>query len=242
MEAGDGIEVKDGAFVVKKENASLTFKFKGLENSETYLCFKNLGFKGKGKFFLFKYSYYKTPLTISSRADKNRRFKFCQTRDDFYVDIHDFVFNLGYSEEAEKEIKLTFDRKGEYSFDKISIVCQPFDAFPGHIENLRRDAWTDVRFDTNRVSGTVDFSADKLLLISIPYGKGWSAYVDGRKTPILRGNIMNLALPVEKGKHSIELVYETPLLKAGFGISVVTILLFAAFMLIRRRRCQAIVK
>ena len=242
VEAGDSIEMKDGAFIVKKENASLSLKFKGLENSETYLCFKNLGFKGKGKFFLFKYSYYKTPLTISSRTDKNRRFKFCQLRDDFYVDIHDFVFNLGYSEEAENEIKLTFDRKGEYSFDKLSIVCQPFGAFPGEIEKLRRDAWTDVYFDTNRVSGTVDFSADKLLLISIPYGKGWSAYVDGRKTPILRGNIMNLALPVEKGKHSIELVYETPLLKASFGISIATILLFTVFMLIRRRRCQAIVK
>lgn len=242
IEAGDGIEVKERQFTVKKENASLTLRFAGLEDAETYLCFKNLGFQGKGKFFLFRYSYYKTPLTISSRADKNRRFKFCQTRDDFYVDIHDFVFNLGYSKEAEKEITLTFDRKGVYTFDKLSIVCQPLDAFLGQVDNLRRDAWTDVHFDTNRVSGTVDFSADKLLLVSIPYGKGWSAYVDGKKTPILRGNIMNLALPVEKGKHSIELVYETPLLKMSFCISAATIVLFTVFMMIRRRHCQSIVK
>ena len=123
----------------------------------------------------------------------------------------------------------------EMFFDDLSVVCQPFDAFPAQIEDLRRDAWTDVHFDINRVSGTVDFSADRLLLISIPYSKGWTAFVDGRPTPLLRGNIMNLALPVAKGHHTIELVYATPLLKISFCISVATILLFTALMLIKRR-------
>ena len=81
IESDDGIEVEDGRFVVKKEKASLTLKFTGLGNSETYLYFKNLNYTGKGKFFLFKYNYYRTPVTISSKREKSRKFRFCRPRD-----------------------------------------------------------------------------------------------------------------------------------------------------------------
>ena len=235
IESDGSIEVGAGRFVVKKEGASVTLKFDGLENSETYLYFKNLDFKGKGKFFIFRYSYYRTPIYISSRSEKNRELRLCQPRNDFYVDIHNFLLNAGYSEEPQRELVLTFDKKGTYTFDELSVCCQPLAEFPGRVDNLRKDAWTDVHFGTNRVSGTVDFSADKLMLVSIPYAKGWKAFVDGKKTQILRGNIMNLALPVERGAHEIELVYATPFLKEGFAVSIVTIILFSIYVLRKRR-------
>ena len=236
IEADDNITVENGQFSVNKEKAGMTLRFQGLSNAETYICFKGLKFKGKSNYRFYNYSYYRTPLFISSAGEKNREIEFCQPREEYYVDIHDFIFNMGYSQAPQSEINIVFDKKGTYTFDGLYIICQPFDAFPAQIENLWKDSWTDVRFDTNRVSGTVNFSADKLLLISIPYAKGWKAYVDGRKTELLRGNIMNLALPVEKGEHKIELVYATPLLKEGFCISVVTIVLFAVFIF--RKRCS----
>lgn len=229
------IEVGDGKIVVGEENASLKLIFSGLADAETYLCFKNLNFTGRSNYRFYQYSYYRAPFYIK-QAGENREVEFCLPREEYYADIHDFVFNLGYSKEPKKEVTLTFEKKGTYTFDEMAVICQPFDAFPAQIENLKKDSWTDVHFGVNRVSGTVDFSADKLLLISIPYGKGWSAYVDGKKTEILRGNIMNLALPMGKGRHEIELVYRTPFLKAGFCISIATILLFTAFMLIKRRK------
>ena len=235
IEADDGIEVEEGQFIVKEENASLTLKFTGLENSETYLYFNNLRFEGKGKFFLYQYSYYRTPLYISSKGDQDRKFVYCQPKDDYYLDIHNFVFNLGYTSEPQHEVKLTFSKKGIYSFDELGIYGQIFEQFPSQIDKLRKDVWTDVHFGVNRVSGTVDFSADKLLLVSIPYTNGWKAFVDGKRMPLLRGNIMNMALPMEKGKHEIVLVYETPLLKVGFIISVITIILFFGFVLKKRK-------
>ena len=230
-----GIEVREGKIVVGEENASLKLVFQGLPDAETYLCFKNLNFIGRSSYRFYQYSYYRAPFYIK-QAGENREVEFCLPREEYYADIHDFVFNMGYSKEPKREVTLTFEKKGTYSFDEMAVVCQPFDAFPAQVENLRRDSWTDACFGANRVSGTVDFSADRLMLISIPYGKGWSAYVDGRKTPLLRGNIMNLALPMGKGRHEIELVYRTPFLKAGFCISIATILLFTAFMLIKRRK------
>ena len=229
------IEVDQGKIVVKKENASLRLTFKGFADTETYLCFKNLNFTGKSGYRFYQYSYYRAPFYIKQTGE-NREIEFCLPREEYYVDIHDFVFNLGYSKEPKKEVTLTFEKKGTYSFDEMSVICQPFDAFPAQVENLRKDSWTDVHFGINRVSGSVDFSADKLLLISIPFAKGWNAFVDGQKRELLRGNIMNMALPIEKGEHQIELVYETPLLKPGFFISLTTIILFTVFMLIKRQR------
>ncbi|MBR4159290.1 MAG: YfhO family protein [Spirochaetia bacterium] len=231
----DDITVEKGKFIVNKEKASLEINFQSLVNSETYIYFKNLRFAGKNKFRFYQYSYYRAPIFIEQNG-KKREVEFCLPREEYYVDIHNFVFNLGYDSEPKTKVTLTFDKKGIYSFDELDIYCQPFDAFPAQVENLKKDAWTDVHFGINRVSGTVDFSADKLLLISIPYAKGWSAFVDGQKTELLRGNIMNMALPMKKGEHTIELIYRTPFLRAGFCISVTTIILFSAFMLIKRRR------
>ena len=236
IEASEGIKVEPGRFVVNREKANLTLKFQGKENTETYLYLRGLNFEGKSSYHLYKYSYYRVPIYIKVGQGKAREFEYCLPREEYYVDIHNFVINLGYSEKPKTKVVLTFDKKGIYSFDELAVCCQPFDAFPAQIENLKKDSWTDVRFGVNRVSGTVDFSADRLLLISIPYGKGWSAFVDGRKTELLKGNIMNMALPVGKGKHEIELVYRTPFLRTGFCISLSTIILFTAFMLIRRRR------
>ena len=229
------IEVGEGKIVVNEENASLKLIFQGLADVETYLCFKNLNFTGRSNYRFYSYSYYRAPIYIEQNG-KKREIEFCLPREEYYVDIHDFVFNLGYSREPKKEVTLTFEKKGTYSFDEMSVICQPFDAFPAQVENLKKDSWTDVHFGINQVSGTVDFSADKLLLISIPYSKGWSAYIDGKKTEVLRGNIMNLALPVERGRHQIELVYKTPLLKTGFFISLTTIILFTMFILMKRRK------
>lgn len=236
IEAGDGITVEPGRFTVDRENARMKLKFAGKEGSETYLYLKGLNFEGKSSYRFYQYSYYRVPIFIETERGKAREFEYCLPREAYYVDMHDFVFNLGYSKDPLTELTLTFEKKGTYSFDELAVVCQPFDAFPVQIESLRRDAWTDVHFGINRVSGTVDFSADRLLLISVPYSKGWTASVDGRKTPLLKGNIMNLALLVAKGHHTIELVYATPLLKEGFYISLVTIILFIAFIILRKRR------
>ncbi len=235
IEADDGIAVEKNRFVVSRENASLKLKFHGEKDAETYLYLKGIDFEGKSSYHHYQYSYYRVPVYVVKQDGKKREFEYCLPREAYYVDLHTFVLNLGYSKEPQEEVTLTFDKKGIYSFDEVAVVCQTFNDYPSQIEALKKDAWTDVHFGINQVSGIVDLSADKLLLISIPYAKGWSAFVDGQKTEILQGNIMNMALPMKQGKHTVELVYETPLLKTGFFISLFTIVYFSVFILRKRR-------
>ena len=74
------------------------------------------------------------------------------------------------------------------------------------------------------MSGEIELAEDKLLLFSIPYDGGWTAYVDGKKQEVLQANIMYSALALPAGKHKIELVYHTPGLAAGFLITLAGVL------------------
>ena len=94
------------------------------------------------------------------------------------------------------------------------------------IQNLAEESLTDVVIDTNTVSGTVTLSKDKIMVFSIPYSSGWTAYVDGKKTSLFKANTAYMGLSLKEGSHDIRLVYETPGLKIGAAISSVCILLF----------------
>ena len=50
-------------------------------------------------------------------------------------------------------------------------------------------------------------------MISLPYSKGFQAYVDGQKTELKQANTMYMALELTKGDHEIRITYYTPYLK-----------------------------
>ena len=78
----------------------------------------------------------------------------------------------------------------------------------------------------------VDYSEDSLVYFSVPFDKGWTAYVDGVEIEIINSGGMIL-LPVSKGKHDIEFKYNTPGFKAGMYISIVCILMYVVILLVQ---------
>ena len=73
---------------------------------------------------------------------------------------------------------------------------------------------------------------NKILCLSIPYSKGWTAKVDGQKTRLLKGNYAFIALPLEAGHHDIVFTYFTPGLKVGLGCFAIS---FIVVILLRRK-------
>lgn len=89
------------------------------------------------------------------------------------------------------------------------------------------------------------YTQDSFIYYTVPYDKGWTAYVDGEKTEIINSGGMML-LPVLKGKHHIEFSYSTPYFKIGFLISVSAWILFISLAVFnkvyRKSRTKARVK
>ena len=73
----------------------------------------------------------------------------------------------------------------------------------------------NIKMSTNQVKGTINLSQDRILVLSIPYSRGWRGYINGEPTEVMRANTMFMAMEVPEGEHEITLIYWTPMLTEG---------------------------
>lgn len=138
-----------------------------------------------------------------------------------FSDRHDYMINLGYANQFTDEVTLTFHDVGQFTYDSLRIVYQPMDKQEEYIRNLNDLKINSLTVD-DKVIADVETDENKLLCFSLPYSKGWSAKVDGKKVEVLNCNIQYLGIYVEKGAHHIELSYTTPMVVPGAIISLLS--------------------
>ncbi len=95
---------------------------------------------------------------------------------------------------------------------------------------------TSLRYGPNRVEIEAQASAPALLVLSDPWYPGWHATVDGEPTPIVRANYLFRGVPLEYGRHRIEMTYWPWQIPVGITVSIATLLLMAAALVISRQR------
>lgn len=216
----DGITVLENGNLQTTKDSSMTLSFEGLENSENYIVFENLNFVGEDT---------SSDIRLCGKGYE-KTIRFFTNQYDQYSGKHNFLCNMGYSEEPVNEIKIIFDKEGVYSFDNISVVCQPTGDFATSIDRLKEEPLEDVSIDTNKITGNITLETSKILFFSVPYSKGWTLLVDGVEQELKQANIMFMATELEKGHHTIELLYQTPYLKLGFCFSILGLLLLISVL------------
>lgn len=203
----------DGSLKVKKNKAKMTLTFAGQKNCETYLSIQDAKVEPKNSF------HNDLNLIICSNDSKNKMRYMSKTHRNF-KDQKNYLINLGYHENPQTKITITFPKKGTYKFGSIKVICQPMEHYKDQIKERKSSILEHEKIGTNTVTGNVDLPKDKILCLSIPYSHGWHARVDGTEKEVLRANGMYMALTLEKGEHEIELRYQTPGLITGFWISM----------------------
>lgn len=115
-----------------------------------------------------------------------------------------------------------------YAVDDISFAYYDDNALTDAYKLLAPGSMQITSFTDTRIEGTVNVTEDKpLLFTSIPYDKGWSAYVDGTPAKIyvtLDDTFCTLAL--SPGEHDIVFIYTPPYAFAGIVISTMAIIVF----------------
>ncbi|MCD8020040.1 MAG: YfhO family protein [Clostridiales bacterium] len=129
----------------------------------------------------------------------------------------DYYVNLGWSAEESGDITITFPKTGEYTLDSLNAYVHSLEDYADEVEERKGDVLENIEIGTNRITGEINLSEEKILCLSIPYSTGWTAYVDGKKTELLEANTMFMALLLSTGEHQIVLTYQTPGSEAGFG-------------------------
>ena len=248
VECYDGVDYKNKKFIVSKKNAGVVIHFNDVENGELYACMKGMKFQAANPLKTFEnnldylsaahhnylknlYQYWEEPtsaaLTFSDDKMSKRLLQMTDV-DGLYNGKTDYVVNLGYSRNKRDYIVIHFNRIGTYSFKEFNFVKRSYENYAAYIEHLKEDILTDVRVKNNTVSGTIDLKKKKMLVLSIPYGNGWKAYVDGKEQNIEKVNYMYSGIFLEAGKHKIQMKYCTPGIKTGAVFSGIGILILIA--------------
>lgn len=107
--------------------------------------------------------------------------------------------------------------------------------------DLSRDTLSVQYHSEDTIEGTVTVSEDRpVLFTSIPYDKGWQAYVDGEPAqtyPVVDDAFLSLVLT--PGEHTIRLQYVAPGSDLGAMISSCSVIVYLCVLLICLRRSKS---
>lgn len=100
------------------------------------------------------------------------------------------------------------------------------------INNLRKNTLENISVESNHITGTIQADQDEILQISVPYSKGYTVYIDGKKTESFSSGVAYLGVKVAKGNHSVEIRYRTPLLLPGFIVTMIGTVMFVGYLIV----------
>ena len=130
--------------------------------------------------------------------------------------------------------------------EKYSDILTAYD--PEHNTVLNRRAYEffcrqkqqccakSFSYDSKGFRSEIDLATPQLVFFSVPYSKGWSAEVNGKKADVEPVNEGFMAVRAEAGENTIVFRYRTPYLTAGIIISVCSAVLLALYVALSRRR------
>ncbi len=235
----EGVWIEDGRLTADREgNIRLTVEDVP-KDCELYLYLRGFQLETIKEASLSMDGDYRVKVDVSRKADRtsvtksawisNRDYKWSVLRDDV-------AFNLGCGSSGENTIRMTFRKNAVFTFDAIEVIAVPMSAYAEYAQVLREYVLEEIEVGTDRVAGTIAVPETRILQFSVPYSSGWTAYLDGEKTELLRSDVMYLSVIVPEGEHRVELYYETPGMKTGLVVSTVTMVLWLGCAFIASRR------
>ncbi|HEX8899575.1 MAG TPA: YfhO family protein, partial [Chthoniobacterales bacterium] len=98
---------------------------------------------------------------------------------------------------------------------------------PALVQQRRATALYLNSFAQNRITGDLRLDQNGILILQMPFNRGWHAYQDNEPVPVVRADAGLLGIPIKAGEHRIELRYRNPWLVPGAIVSGVAFLLLA---------------
>ncbi|MDO4633113.1 MAG: YfhO family protein [Eubacteriales bacterium] len=213
----NGVEFEDGRIKVTKKDAVMVIKIPQNDSGNQYLSMQGLSFEGRAP---------ETQIHFKIRRADGRKTRsrtvFDTPKAKWRSGNENLLINMGYQEDVHgfNTIKVIFEKKGTYRWKDMYGWTQPMEIYKEAAAERAADAWEDEVIDANKVSGNITVPKKKLLFFSIPYSRGWTAKVDGKKMKLYRSNENFMSLELEEGEHHVELKYTTPGLKPGIWMAL----------------------
>jgi len=142
---------------------------------------------------------------------------------------HSSIINLGFCKAGTSgEMQIEFEKEapesGSFEIYTYSLN-QP--VFKDAMEIISKKSMNVESYNSTGIHGSVDSEADGIMVMTIPYDKGWSVEVDNHKVETIAIDDCLLGFALTKGSHKIDLKFVPDKSLIGLMISAVSILVFA---------------
>lgn len=137
---------------------------------------------------------------------------------------HQHILELGYLEAGDNVTISSTDS----DVSMIQLYAYSFDnkVFHEVFEKLNSNPMEITDFSDTNIKATVDAEENGMLYTSIPYDKGWTVYVDGKKVSTKAFKNALLAINLSAGYHTLEFEYSPAGFKQGLFLSGLCIIIF----------------
>ena len=249
----------------KQSSTTLTFEIpEKYKNSELYLCVKGIRYIPKNpgvykdvllgdqssrydeRVFDERYRNYgranPTAILRVKYGSNVKKSMIWGANSQYDTGARDIEINMGYYDKSQKKFYLTLEALGEYQFSEIEVVTHSMDNVEKYYSERKKYAAEKVQIRGNQVTGEIKVKDKSMACIAIPYHKGWSATVNGKKVNIVKANGMYMAVPLEVGYNKIVLSYTIPGLKYGMMISGLALVVLIFWEKIRKYKRKQVRK
>jgi len=103
------------------------------------------------------------------------------------------------------------------------------------VNRLRQETMILTEHDQNSIKGTIQVSEKKMLFFSVPYDKGWTIKIDGKKVKPKLINIGFMGVIISGGTHKVEFSFSPPFLISGTLVMLLSFMLYV-FLLLKKKR------
>ena len=235
----DGVEIEGSSYKSLKMNGEVTFELEDAEPfAATSLMINGISFTPPPEHVAAYRTYIAAVKIMYHEPGENSISSYVQMGTKNYIrysNRHDYLVNMGYSDEPKKTFTIRFPQRGTYKIDKLTVYNQPMARYPAMLDKLRENVLEDISFENNTLSGQINLNKDKILCLSVPYSIGWKAFVNDNPARVVRANTMYMALPLKRGINRIRLQYCTPLLPQGLLCSIAGLMACILLFLFERR-------
>lgn len=147
-----------------------------------------------------------------------------------------FVYVIS-SDEAIDTLDITL-HKGTYEIRNINMYTMDYQAIQTRVDQLQ--SLQNEKTTGNEVlKGKVSVKEDGYFITSLPYEKGYQAYVDGQAVNIEKVNKAFVGFPITKGKHDIQIDFYAPYKKIAGVLSILAWIMIGIQFLYERRKHHA---
>lgn len=144
-----------------------------------------------------------------------------------------YTFDYVIADKNLDKLNISF-KEGTYKIKDIEVYSLDYT----YIDNLRNtvDEFIISKMINDEIIGNISVKENGYFTISIPYDKGFKAFVDDEEVEIEKVNNTFMGFKIDKGEHKIKFVYKAPLKNISIIVSLSGILLFVIVLVFESRR------